>query len=281
MGRADDAKSAGYQSPLFKRGQCRLQHDAVELSSLTWQEAERRLRDRPIGLLPVGAIEAHGPHLPLDTDVIIAREMARRGAELLVRQGLPVLLLPSVEYGVSFVGTSFKGTSPVDAQYVEAYLSSLLHHMAQQGYRALCVCNAHLEPAHVTAIQQAARSASDLSGVPIAAPDKREPRWSVRLSEEFRMGARHAGSYETSLLLAVAPDTVRWEIACSLNPVWIDLPARLRDGAQTFADAGSDLAYFGDPAAASAAEGERLFDALATIIRDAVLKILDLNERDA
>ncbi|MGA7672285.1 MAG: creatininase family protein [Nitrolancea sp.] len=248
-----------------------------ELAELTWQEAEDVLRRRPIGLLPVGAIEAHGPHLPLETDVIIAREMAKRGARLLAGHNLPVLILPVMSFGVSFVGTCFGGTSPVDVYAFEANLTSLLTHAATQEYRALCVCNAHLEPAHVAAIQRAARTASSDTGIPIVAPDKREPRWAERLSEEFRRGARHAGGYETSLMLAVSPSAVRWDEARKLPPVWVDLPAQLSAGAKTFAEAGGELGYFGEPATASANEGERLFDALGTIIRDAVLEALEVD----
>ena len=252
--------------------------DVIELAGLTWQEAEAALQARPVGLLPIGAIEAHGPHLPLDTDVIIAREMARRAAVLLHGDDIPALLLPPVSYGVSFVGTCFGGTSPVDVEGFEDYLASLLHHTAVQGYRALGVCNAHLEPAHVRAIQHAVQRASNLAGVPIAAPDKRESRWAVRLNEEFRRGARHAGGYETSLLLAAAPETVRWNLATTLPPVWIDLPATLRDGAKTFAAAGGDLGYFGEPATATAEEGERLFVALGTMLRDAIMESIGTSE---
>ncbi len=245
-----------------------------ELASLTWQEAEETLRKRPIGLLPVGATEAHGPHLPLDTDVVIAREMARRGGQLLADSDLPVLILPHVSYGVSFVGTCFGGTSPIDVPEFERWLTSLLRNTATQGYRAVCVCNAHLEPAHVAAIQRAAATASRIAGIPVVFPDKRQEPWVARLSEEFRRGARHAGGYETSLMLAVNPDAVDMNVARDLPPVWIDLPGRLRDGARTFAEAGGTLGYFGEPATASVEEGNRLFDALATIVRDAVYEAL-------
>jgi creatinine amidohydrolase len=53
---------------------------SIALAELTWQEAAEQLAQRPVGLLPIGAIEAHGPHLPLDTDLIIAGAMARRAA---------------------------------------------------------------------------------------------------------------------------------------------------------------------------------------------------------
>ena len=141
------------------------------LGELTWQEAEEVLLRRPVGLIPVGAIEAHGPHLPLETDVIIAQEMARRGAQLLADLELPVIILPAISYGVSFVGTCFGGTTPIEVSAFEQQLTSLITYAAGQGYRAICVCNAHLEPAHVAAIQRAAHSASFASGIPVAAPD--------------------------------------------------------------------------------------------------------------
>jgi creatinine amidohydrolase len=247
---------------------------AYQLGELTWPEAAGVLQQRPIGLLPVGAVEAHGPHLPLDTDIRIAIEMAKRAASLLHRAGLPVLVLPPVVYGVSFVGSSFPGTSPVDPEAFEAYLGSVLKHLCHQGYRALGICNAHLEPAHVAAVEAAARAAQSATGVPVAFPDKRQARWAAQLSEEFQRGARHAGRYETSLLLATSPEVVRLAELEDLPPVWIDLPARLRAGAKTFVEAGSPLGYFGDPGRASAEEGEHLFERLARMVCEAVLEAL-------
>lgn len=246
----------------------------LALAELTWQEAAGLLRQRPVGLLPIGAIEAHGPHLPLDTDVRIAQEIAVRAAALLERDGLPVLVLPAIAYGVSFVGTCFPGTSPADPVAFEAYVRSVLVHLCAQGYRAIGICNAHLEPAHVAAVRAATEAAQSATRVPIAFPDKREERWAARLSDEFQRGARHAGSYETSLLLAATPEAVRLAALEDLPPLWIDLPARLRAGARTFAEAGSPLGYFGDPVRASAEEGEQLFAALAQMVREAVLEAL-------
>lgn len=100
------------------------------LAGMTWVEVADVLAQGPVGLLPVGAIEAHGPHLPLDTDVIIATGTARRAAELLRDLDIPGLVLPPVSYSVSFVGTSFPGTSPVDAATFESYLTSILTNVA-------------------------------------------------------------------------------------------------------------------------------------------------------
>jgi creatinine amidohydrolase len=181
----------------------------------------------------------------------------------LQRGGVPALVMPAVVYGVSFAGTSFPGTSPADPEPFESYLASVLTHLARQGFRALLCCNAHLEPAHVERVQAACVTAEREARIPVRFPDQRSERYAALLSDEFRAGSRHAGAYETSILLASRPEAVRVESMRALDPVWIDLPARLRAGASTFAEAGADLGYFGNPAAASVEEGERMLDALA------------------
>jgi creatinine amidohydrolase len=137
------------------------------------------------------------------------------------------------------------------------------------------ITNAHLEPAHYEALAEAAERTAGMTQKPVALPDLREPRWASHLSEEFQAGMRHAGAYETSLMLAAKPESVRVEMVPHLAPVLIDLPAALRAGARTFADAGGDLGYFGNPALATAEEGERLFDALAQIAVDALTEAIE------
>jgi creatinine amidohydrolase len=105
---------------------------------------------------------------------------------------------------------------------------------------------------------------------PVAFPDIRAPRWTERLSQEFRDGMRHAGAYETSLILAAYPERVRQEMLPTLPPVLVDLPGALRAGARYFDEAGGTLAYFGNPAAATATEGEAMYDALVEIMLDAL-----------
>jgi creatinine amidohydrolase len=220
----------------------------------------------PVGLLPIGATEAHGPHLPLDTDVIIAQATAERAATRLGEIDIPALVLPPIGYTVSFVGTSFEGTTPVDPDPFEAYLTSVLVQHARQGYRAIVCCNAHLEPAHVERVTSSSLTATDRSGVPVLFPDQRIEPYVSLLSDEFRAGARHAGAYETSIVLAARPDVVRMDLLPTLEPVWIDLPAKLRGGARTFLEAGATLGYFGDPASSTVEEGHRMLDVLAEIV---------------
>jgi creatinine amidohydrolase len=252
-----------------------------QLNELTWQEAGDLLRLRPVGLLPVGAIEPHGPHLPLDTDVIIAKGISRYTGSALRRSGIPALILPPVQYTVSFVGASFPGAMPIDHEVFTDYLTSLLRYSISSGYRAICLCNAHLEPAHVEAIERALVRMRGGFNVPLVFPDKRSPEIARLLGEEFSGGARHAGAYETSIVMAEANHCVRRTELEELQPVWIDLPRALSLGARDFMEAGSDLGYFGDPAAASPEEGVRILEILGEMIHDHVMHFgsrIDLNQ---
>src|SRR5207244_12308244 len=78
-----------------------------ELSNMTWEEARALAGGRAVAILPVGAIEAHGPHLPLATDVIIAEAMARAGAERLLARGVAALVLPAPAYTTGGVGAGW------------------------------------------------------------------------------------------------------------------------------------------------------------------------------
>ena len=243
------------------------------LGELTWPEARDALQAETVVLLPVGAIEAHGPHLSLETDVIIATATADRAAALLAARGEQVVVLPLLVYGVSYVGTCFPGTTPVPAEILSGQVASLVREVARWGPRRFALVNAHLEPAHVAALRAGAAAVEAETGARVAFADQREDRFAAALSEEFRRGARHGGAYETSIVLAAAPGRVRRELLGSLPPVWVDLPGRLRAGARTFAEAGGGEGYFGDPATATAEEGERLLGALAEMVATAVAEL--------
>ena len=81
----------------------------VLMPEMSWTEVELALKERPIALLPVGNTEAHGPHLPVATDTLIAIEMARRTAIRLKQKGIPALIAPPVTFCVSELGAAFPG----------------------------------------------------------------------------------------------------------------------------------------------------------------------------
>jgi creatinine amidohydrolase len=241
-----------------------------ELSQLTWEEVRALDRAQTLAVLPVGAIEAHGPHLPLDTDVVIATAMARAGAEKLAAHGNAVLILPALAYTAAPFGAEFQGTLSISGVTVTAVIVDLARSLTAHGFRLLALANAHLDPEHLTALREAVTLARADRLLPIVFPDLTRKPWGTRLGEEFKSGACHAGQFESSIVLHERPHAVREAIRATLAPNPRSLSDAIKAGRRTFEAAGGPRAYFGDPAAATAAEGSRLIEALGTVLEEAV-----------
>ncbi len=264
---------------------------------------------RVVAVLPVGAVEAHGPHLPLTTDVTIATAAARAALDGLRRLGLRPMLLPPLSYTSAPFAAGFPGTISVRPATFAALLEDVAASLERQGVAALAVVNAHLDPAHLTAIRDVvrareaaaadasprrqaeipaqrrsetpARRRDDAPARPAASAQRRQPmpvihpdltarRWASRLTDEFRSGACHAGRYETSVVMAAAPELVREDERRGLVENPASLSVAIRQGAATFEEAGVGEAYCGDPAAATREEGGRTIAVLGGIVVDAV-----------
>jgi creatinine amidohydrolase len=240
------------------------------LSELCWTDVRALDRARVVAILPLGAIEAHGPHLPVGTDVIIAEVMARAGAERLAARGLVPLLLPVLAYAPAPYAADFAGTISIDPQAVTATIQTIATSLSRHGIRCLALANAHFDPAQVRAI----RDATHDGDATVVFPDLTRRALAQRLTPEFQSGACHAGRYETSIVMAARPDLVRETVRSALPANDRSLTAAMTAGQTTFADAGGPDAYFGAPAEASAAEGQTSIAALGDILAEAVLEVM-------
>ena len=241
----------------------------------------RRHGSPVLALLPVGAVEAHGPHLPLVTDVVIARAAAAAALPGLRRRGFHPFLLPPLAYTAAPFAAGFPGTISVRPATFAALLADVAASLERQGARALVLVNAHLDPAHLAAIREGilahashgTRDSGSRDGaMPVIHPDLTERRWASRLTDEFKSGACHAGRYETSVVMAAAPGLVRDSLRRGLPGNPASLSAAIRAGKSTFEDAGVGEAYCGDPAAATREEGEATVRTLGRIVVDAVVE---------
>lgn len=237
---------------------------------MTWEEARAAAGPRSAAILPVGAIEAHGPHLPLETDVIIAQAMARVGAERLAAQGWDAVVLPALPFTTARFAETFAGTLSLRPATATAVVVDLAAGLVRHGFALLALANAHLDPAHLASLEAAAGEIRRDLGLAVAFPNLTLKPWATRLSEEFRSGACHAGQFETSIVLAERPELVRDAIRATLPPNPASLSRAIRDGKQSFEEAGGRRAYFGFPAQATAEEGRATIEALGAILEEAV-----------
>jgi creatinine amidohydrolase len=216
----------------------------------------------PVLLLPVGAIEPHGPHAPLGTDLLISEGVCERVAD----RRPEVLVLPPLPYGVTRYAKAFPGVVTIREETLYALVTDVCSALLHQGFPNIIVVNNHFEAEHVATLRRATTALN------IGYLDLVRRRNAARLTEEFQSGSCHAGQYETSLVLADRPDLVDQQRMATLPPKPVDLPAAMAAGHKDFVAIGMDQAYCGSPAAATAEEGVRTFDTLTDLVVEMIVE---------
>ena len=237
----------------------------LELADLAYPQVEA-LRDgpTPVLLLPLGAVEAHGPHLPLDTDLVISLGVCRRAAARLARDpDVRAYVLPALPYGVTRYAAAFAGTISIREETLRALVEDVRDSLAAQGLERLVLVNNHCEPEQVRVLRE--------TGIPLLDLTRRAS--AERLTEEFRSGSCHAGRYETSLVLVDDPDLVDLGRMAELPANVVELPARIAEGAHDFLALGLPEAYCGAPADATPEEGEQTFETLTDMLVELIREV--------
>jgi creatinine amidohydrolase len=234
----------------------------MRVAELTSARLERLGERRPVALWPVGALEPHGPHAPLGTDTLISVGMCERAAARLGDP--PAVVLPPLPFGVTRYGAAFAGAIGIGEATLRAVVRDVAAAVAAQGFRRLVIVNNHFEPEQVATLRAAATEAGALY------LDLVRRRNAQRLGDEFRRGSCHAGRYETSLVLADAPQLIDRETMAALPAVDVDMPAAIAAGQTDFVAMGMRRAYCGAPAEASAEEGRATFETLTELLVELV-----------
>lgn len=172
----------------------------VDLDSRTFEVS---LRSNPIVILPVGALEAHGPHLPLGADQIQAEATAAALAER-----IDALIAPAIAYGSAPGARRFPGTVSLTIAQLETHVAGVLSEFARSGVRRILVLSGHAERGHMAALREAAdetmRAHPELRAVVLSDYDF---VYELR-GKDSPATDGHAGLLETSRVLAIAPETV-------------------------------------------------------------------------
>jgi creatinine amidohydrolase/Fe(II)-dependent formamide hydrolase-like protein len=249
------------------------------LAKLTWPEAAARFKQVDVALLPVGAIEQHGPHLPLDTDAYDADLLCKRVAAAC---SSPVpLVLPAIAYGVSYHHQDFSGTLSVSPET----LSRLVHEIgmcaARCGVNKLIIVNGHggNAPALHLAAQMINRDAHIFTCVDTGETSDTDIYHLVDAHNDV-----HAGEIETSTTLAVRPELVKMDKAPKMIPRfssrYLDFTSKRSVGWYAYTKKISKSGVLGDATKATAEKGEKIWalmvERLVELVED--LKNLSLEE---
>jgi creatinine amidohydrolase len=190
--------------------------DKRRVEHLTWQEFDRRVKDNYIFLLVAGAIEEHGPHLPLGFDAMMGTEIALELANRYRAVVMPTLMYGYRSQALIGGGDLFPGTTCVGAEALIYTVRDLLQEMFRHGVRRIVVMNSHLENQSflVEGIELARRSCDlEASGSKILLTSWASFVKDETLDELFDgnfpgWDPEHAALLETSAMLGIRPEVV-------------------------------------------------------------------------
>jgi creatinine amidohydrolase len=221
-------------------------------AALRWPEVKDATRSRPVALLPFGAVEEHGPHLPLGTDIEVAGDLADR---ICAAAGL--IRLPTMPYGQVWSLAHFPGSLSVRDEVLIALITDLAEGLRRSGVTGLVLFTAHL--GNVTALRAAARSLADTGALPaiaLAYPGMEQVAESVSDSPRSHPSIMHADELETSVMLALHPENVGMDLAVAEYP---EYPPDFGMAPSRW-DTLSRSGVFGDATAATADKGVRIVE---------------------
>lgn len=220
--------------------------------NLSWPDVAAAVAEQPFALLPFGAVEEHGPHLPLGTDVFAAEGLAARIAER-----ADLLELPVMPYGQVWSLEHFDGSLSVSDATLTQLVVEIAGGLQRVGVRGVVLMSAHL--GNAAALKKATRALEESGGIPAIAltyPGLSAVARQVRERPESHPAIMHADELETSIMLALDPDRVRMDRAVAEYP---EYPAHF-DVAAVRWDTVSQSGVFGDATVATADKGEVILE---------------------
>lgn len=226
----------------------------VRLERLTSEAVERGRFDKAI--LPVGATEYHGPHLPYGTDTIGAEVLA----EAIARDLGKTLVLPALSYGVSHHHMAWPWTMSIRPDTMIAVIQDIAESLIHHGIQKLVIVTAH--DGNPGPAEAAARVLSQEHEMTVAIFGGWQGKARAALAPDWDIDQDHAGQSELSLVLYAAPETARPDLATNQPNQFMDHPLDVIGGFDGTVPKG----YSGNATGATAEEGEAIVKAISAIV---------------
>ena len=255
--------------------------EPLEFGKLTWPEVARAAGEGRVPIVPIGTLEDHGRHLPIDTDVTLVEAVCRGAAERLVAE---TVLLPPIVHGYSPHHMDFPGTITIRWDTFCRYCTDVALSLVRHGFERVLLVNGH--GSNQNFVETAARLAmvkepGSLVAASFYLVSERSARVIEAVRDSDRGGMAHACELETSLYLHLQPEAVDMSQAVDERGYpetehawmdWSDGPLKLMPWWSSFSESGVQ----GDASKATAAKGEALFEAAVEEIAGYVTELRSL-----
>ncbi len=237
----------------------------VEWRKLRADQLRDQARQDAIVILPVASLEQHGPHLPVEVDSMLGETVALRAAQKMLARNQPTLVLPVLWTGLSEHHMSFGGTVTLDFPAFSAVVEGVVRSVLRHGFKRIVLLNAH------GGNENALRTITDELTPKYRVPIVQFTYWyaaAVAIAKilETQGGLQHACEAETAMMMAVRPELVATDrIPLAKANTTPDVGDVVGGGVYTWRTIGSrsGSGVIGNPEAATAEKGERLFDAIS------------------
>jgi creatinine amidohydrolase len=251
------------------------------LPRLTSKQVKELPKDEALVILPVGAIEQHGPHLPIMTDTLIGEATLTQALEKMSRQA-QVWLLPPISYGKSDEHLGLPGTLSVSASTLRGLIMDIAESLRLSGFRKLLLFNTHGGNADL--LHVVSREIRIQLGLTVfyLSPSSLGGAEGIIAPEELENGI-HGGDYETSIVMAIKPGWVQDEFLAAELPDMSDKRFLTLEGRIRFAWRMADISasgICGDATKATAAKGKLIQENVTDILAQALLELcrFDISE---
>ena len=236
----------------------------IKFEELSWKQIEKLDKNKTIFFLPISPMEEHGPHLPVGTDFLTARDATTEAIKTLnvKKPDLTYVLLPAIPLGYCKFNADFPGSMSVSGKTVRDIIYGIGSSLGSHGFKYLVICTYHMAIVHIKGIYSAMKKLESKYHMKICEPwspyfhsnemQKREPKLGFDTTKEI-----HAGFRETSLMKYQYPYLVD-ESYKDLQSIYRDMNSPRVVG-KTFKQLGLKDGYIGSPAKADVGYGRWFF----------------------
>ncbi len=232
----------------------------MNYANLSWKEIESLPKDT-LFFLTIGPMEAHGPHLPLSTDFLIAKKVEEKVIKILEERNEKCFSLPSLPIGTCKYLKDFPGTISISWKILYKMLVNIFKELSKNDFKYVIICNFHMDFFHLKAIHKAIKKARKF-GL-IACEPISIYYFKGELFEKME-GEIHADIKETSLALYLFPEKVK-----DYKIKDFKIKIGLFNALKNFKEIASE-AYIGSPSKASPEYGKKLFEKIVSKCLEAI-----------
>lgn len=252
----------------------------IQLEELSWKQIEGINREKAVVFIPISPLEEHGPHLPVGTDLLTARDAAKEAMKVVNKKKPDVItiLFPPIPLGYARMSQGFPGTVSTQVKAIKTIVFDICDSLASAGFRYFVICTFHMDLGHLKGIYAGMNKAMKEFPITITEPwgpyffskevEKREPQVGFDTKKEV-----HGCFRETSLMNYQYPYLVDPSYK-NLQSIYRDLYSPRVLG-KTFKDLGINDGYVGSPARADSDYGRWYFQQIVETYAQAALDVIE------